>query len=121
MHDLVVERADHVVQLAARRPDVLHLALEELVPFCECRELFEGQRVDRSQLGQLRLELGHPGASVHPGGKFGLGRRQGLFGCAPELAPQHIDHRFASDTGLGQLELNFLEPAADSRQLVLRG
>ncbi len=35
---------------------------QEFVPLFEGRELFEGERVDTAQLGELALSVGEPGA-----------------------------------------------------------
>ncbi len=73
--DLLVDRLDHLRELAPGLTDVLELGLEERVTLGELVELLEGQRVDRAHEAQLALELPHPG-----GGADALGQRRALGG-----------------------------------------
>jgi hypothetical protein len=119
VHDLLVERADDVAQLPLRLADVLDLGLEEPVALAELGQFLHGERVDRPDGGQLRLELCRPGRRVDPLGESGGGRAQRVVGSTPELAAQRLDHRLASDGRLHQVQLGLLEPAARGGQLVL--
>ena len=107
-HDLVVDGPDDLVQLAAGPAHVLDLLLQEPVPLLERAELFEGERVDRSDRRQLLLHRGQPAGGVLALGELGARGTHGLLGLAPELASQRLDRRVAPHLGLGHLELEAL-------------
>ncbi len=119
VHDLLVERADDLTEVALGLADVLDLGLEELVALTELGELLHGQRVDRADRRQLGLQLPDTGGRVHA---FGQVRRRGarrVPGPAAQLASQGLDDRLATDGGLDEVQLRLLQPASGSGQLVL--
>ena len=119
VHDLFVQRADDLAKLALSLADVLDLGLQELVALTELGQLLHGQRVDRSDGGQLGLELRHPLYGVDPFGQVRSRRIDGVLGSASQLAAQCLHYRLAAHRGFHQVQLGLLEPAAGRGQLVL--
>ena len=119
MHDLFVQRADDLAQLALSLADILDLGLQELVALTELGQLLHGQWVDRSDGGQLRLELRHPLDGIDPFGQLGYRRIDGVLGSTAQLAAQRLHYRLAAHRGLHQVQLGLLESTAGRSQLVL--
>ena len=121
MHDLLVQGPDDVVELPAGVADVLDLGLEELVALAELGELLQGQGVDRTQGGQLGLQLLDAGGRVGALGQLGRRGGQGVLGRAGQIVAEGLDHRLPSDGGLHQVQLDLLQAAPGCGQLVLAG
>ncbi len=109
------------MELASGRPYVLDLGLEESMALPELGELLERKRVDRSEGGQLRFELVHPGRRVGAFRQLRPRCTDRLLGRAAELAVQGLGQRLAPDSGLHQVELGVLQAVAHGCKLLLAG
>ena len=57
LHDLLVEGADHFLDLATRVAHVAHLGVEVLVALLERRQFIQGQRIDGTERGDARFQF----------------------------------------------------------------
>ena len=105
--DLLVDRPDHPVELAATRLDVVELFLEELVTFEQRVVLLQRERVDRTHDAQLAVEVACPPGQRGTGRHFGRGSVERDRGLAVEVGAQLLDRA--------------LEPQAASRLRRRRG
>ncbi len=119
MHDLLVEGPDDMVQIPTSVADVVHLGLEELVALAQLGELLQRQGVDRAQGGQFGLELDDAGGWVGALSQFRGGGDQGVVRRAAQIMAEVLDQGLTPDSGLHQVQLDLLQAAAGSSQLVL--
>ena len=86
LHDLFIERAQHLLQLSARVTHVTDLGVEFLVALFEGGELFEGERVDRTERGDAGFEFGDARVERDALGQVDVGRRSHLMRLDAEVA-----------------------------------
>ena len=119
VHDLLVERADHLAQIALCLAHILHLGLEELMALAELGQLLHRQGIDWPDGRQLCLELCDPGDGVDPLRQLRYGCVEGVLRSARQVTSQGLDDRLPSDGRLDQVELGLLQPAPRRSELVL--
>ena len=104
-HDLLVQRAHDLVQLAARPAHVVHLGLELLVPLLEHRQLLERQRVHRPERRQLALELVGVLRQRRVLRGLGLGKAGQLLGRGAQVPRDVLVQRLGPQVDLVHLEV----------------
>jgi len=117
-HDLLVERADDLLELPAGRAHIVDLGVELAVALLEHRELLQRQWVDEPEgtesFGQVRRVLRRAAA----GGQLGARGTEHLVGRAREVVADHLGERVGAQRHLGDLEV--VDPGALAHLLEAR-
>ena len=118
-HDLVVERAHHLVQLPPGAADVVDLRLELLVALLQRRELLERQRVHRAERRQLALQLLGVLRQRRALGRLGLGQARQLLGRRTEVARDVLVQRLHAQVHLVGLQVERARAGAHRLEALL--
>jgi hypothetical protein len=121
LHDLFVQRSQHLLELASGVAHVAHLGVEVLVAVLERRELLEGERVDRTERGDARLELADALFEGHSARQLHRGSRAQLVGLDAEVPTHYFVEVGDLDDELGLLNLGLALDVAELDQPLVGG
>ena len=103
--DLIVDRTDHLAEVATGVADVLELVAEELVALAQGIVLLERQRVDRAHQFEFPLEFGDPGDRRGALWEVGTGSAEDGVGLTAELVADGLGEVLEAEPGLGPVDL----------------